>query len=70
MAAYREGIAEGKRICIEFQAELDATEERGVFADAPWIPVEMAEIVEAVLGCAWFPEDPESVYRYPPADAP
>jgi hypothetical protein len=27
----------------------------------------MKEVVEAVLGCAWFPEDPEDVYRYPPA---
>ncbi len=65
MAAYRDAIAEGKQVCVEFQEELDATAERGVFADNAWIPGEMKEVVEAVLGCAWFPEKPEDVYRYP-----
>ena len=27
----------------------------------------MKEVVERVLGCVWFPENPEDVYRYPPA---
>ncbi len=67
MAAYRAAIAEGKMVCAEFQARLDATAERGVFADVPWIPSEMSEVVEAVLGCAWFPEHPEDVWRYPPS---
>jgi len=67
MAAYRSAIAEGKQICDGFQARLDATAAGGVFADTPWIPSEMKEVVEAVLGCQWFPEDPEDVYRYPPA---
>ena len=66
MAAYRAAIADGKQICSGFQAKLDATAERGVFADMPWIPSEMTEVVDAVLGCAWFPENPEDVYRYPP----
>ena len=36
-----------------------------------WVPAEMKEVVEAVLGCAWFPDNPEDVYRYPPpAPAP
>ena len=65
MIAYRAAMAEGKQICLDFQADLDATEERGVFAESPWVPGEMAEVVEAVLGCAWFPEHPEDVYRYP-----
>ena len=69
MAAYRQAIAEGKQVCIDFQSRLDATEERGVFTDTPWIPGEMKEVVERVLGCAWFPENPEDVYRYPPADS-
>jgi len=69
MAAYRQAIAEGKQVCIDFQSRLDATEERGVFTDTPWIPGEMKEVVERVLGCGWFPEDPEDVYRYPPADS-
>jgi hypothetical protein len=67
MAAYRAAIAEGKQVCTDFQAKLDATADRGTFADTPWIPGEMKEVVEAVLGCAWFPENPEDVYRYPPA---
>jgi len=69
MAAYRQAIAEGKQVCIDFQSRLDATEERGVFTDTPWIPGEMKEVVERVLGCGWFPENPEDVYRYPPADS-
>ena len=67
MATYRASIAEGKRVCTDLQAKLDASEERGVFADTPWIPGEMKEVVERVLGCVWFPEHPEDVYRYPPA---
>ena len=69
MAAYREAIADGKQVCTDFQSRLDATEERGVFAETPWIPDEMKEVVERVLGCAWFPENPEDVYRYPPVDS-
>jgi hypothetical protein len=69
MGAYRTAIAEGKQVCSDFQAELDATEERGVFADTPWLPSEMKEVVERVLGCVWFPEHPEDVYRYPPAES-
>ena len=67
MAAYRAAIAAGKQVCTDFQAELDATAERGVFADTPWVPGELKEVVEAVLGCEWFPEHPEDVYRYPPS---
>jgi hypothetical protein len=40
MAAYRAAIAAGKQVCTDFQAELDATAERGVFADTPWVPGE------------------------------
>jgi hypothetical protein len=69
MAAYRAAIAEGKQVCINFQSRLDATEERGVFSDTPWLPAEMKEVVERVLGCVWFPEKPEDVYRYPPPDS-
>lgn len=71
MAAYRAAIAEGKQVCHDFQARLDATAERGAFAEMSWIPGEMKEVVEAVLGCDWFPENPQDVYRYPrPAATP
>ena len=66
MGAYRSAIADGKRVCSEFQERLDATEARGAFADTPWIPSEMKEVVERVLGCDWFPDNPNDVYRYPP----
>lgn len=69
MAAYRTSMAEGKQVCDDFQARLDATADRGAFADTPWIPAEMAEVVEAVLGCRWFPEDPETIYLWPPPAA-
>ena len=67
MAAFRAAYAEDKQQCIDLQAQLDATAERGDFADTPWIPSEMKEIVNAVLGCEFFPENPEDVYRYQPA---
>jgi hypothetical protein len=69
MAAYRDAIAEGKIICDDFQDQLDATEARGAFEDVPWIPSDMSEVVEAVLGCAWFPDEPQNVYRWPPPAA-
>ena len=66
MASYRASIAEGKQVCLDFQAQLDETEARGAFEDVPWLPGELSEVVNAALGCEWFPEDPESVYLYPP----
>jgi hypothetical protein len=67
MAAYRAALAEGKTVCADFQAELDATAVRGVFADTPWIPSELKEVVDAALGCETFPENPEAVFGQPPA---
>lgn len=66
MRAYREALTDGKQGCADFQSELDATEGRGAFAETPWLPSELKEIVTAALGCEWFPEHPEDVYRYPP----
>ncbi len=65
MAAYRGSVAAGKQVCIDFQAELDDTAVRGEFKDVPWLPGELKEVVIAALGCEWFPEDPDSIYRYP-----
>lgn len=66
MVSYRSSVAEGKQLCVGFQADLDATEQRGAFEDAPWIPGQLKEVVTAALGCNWFPDDPESIYLYPP----
>jgi len=67
LAAYRTALVEGKQGCIEFQARLDATASRGVFADTPWIPSALSEIVAVRLGCDLFPENPEDVFRPIPA---
>ncbi len=70
MAAYRDGLAGDKQVCAEFQARLDATEGRGAFADTPWVPSEMKEIVEASIGCSDLAEHPENSYRPLPASTP
>ena len=49
--AYSAKGAEGLVVCRELQAKLDATEARAVFAGTPWVPGEMKEVVDAVLGC-------------------
>jgi hypothetical protein len=66
MASYRAAVAEGKQVCDGFQAELDDIAALGVFSDSPWMPGELRGVVEAALGCQWFPEHPEDIYRYPP----
>jgi hypothetical protein len=39
------------RLCIEFESKLDAIAEREVFADVPWIPGDMKEVVALAGGC-------------------
>ncbi|MCP5031590.1 MAG: hypothetical protein GY939_07270 [Actinomycetia bacterium] len=70
MAAYRAALAADNQTCADFQAKLDATSERGTFADTPWIPNELTEIVDYALGCASLIEHPDDVYRPPPAITP
>lgn len=38
-------------LCNVFQAMYDATTERIVLSDAPWIPSEMKEIIQIDIGC-------------------
>jgi hypothetical protein len=38
-------------LCRVFQARYDATIERTILSDVPWIPSEMKEIVRIDLGC-------------------
>ena len=66
MAAYREALVADKAACIEFQAKLDATEERGAFEDTPWVPGELKEVVNVLLGCEGYPENPEDSFLPPP----
>lgn len=70
MASYRAALIEDKQVCSDFQAKLDATEERGVFADILWLPSEVHEVVEALLGCGMYPEHPEDKYRPLSSPAP
>ena len=43
--------AEILAFCLEFQASYDATIDRLVASDVPWIPREMKEIVRIDIGC-------------------
>jgi hypothetical protein len=70
MAAYRNAVTVDKEACIDIQAELDATAQRGVFVDNAWIPGELKDVIDVVLGCATFPENPEDILRPPPNSAP
>jgi len=66
MIAYRNALAADNRVCVDFQAKLDASADRGVFADTPWIPSDLKDVVDYALGCGSLPEHPEDVYRPPP----
>jgi hypothetical protein len=63
MAAYRAALAADNESCAEFQAQLDATTQRGAFADTPWMPGELTEIVEYALACGALPQNPQDAYR-------
>ena len=63
MAAYRAAISEDKEACNNLAATAQATGDRAVFGDMPWIPSELTEAVDSVLGCDEYPEHPEDVYR-------
>jgi hypothetical protein len=39
-------------VCRRIQDALDATTERAVFEDVPWLPSELSESVEVALGCS------------------
>jgi hypothetical protein len=66
MESYRAALVRDKQWCADLDAGFDATAEREAFADVPWLPGEMKEVVESVLGCEGYPEHPEDVYRPSP----
>ncbi|NNF70378.1 MAG: hypothetical protein HKN01_11460 [Acidimicrobiia bacterium] len=70
MAAYRAALAADNQVCEDFQVKLDATAERRAFADTPWIPGELTEIVDYALGCSSLVGNPEDAYRPPPVTSP
>jgi hypothetical protein len=63
MTAYRTAVAVDKQTCVDFQADLDALRDRGVFADTPWIATDFRNIAQALLGCDTYPEKPEDMFR-------
>ena len=69
MAAYRAAIAADKEACLDFIATVEDRRERSVFADTPWVPKELTEAIESVLGCDDYVENPEDLYR-PPSSTP
>ncbi len=66
MTAYRKALAADAEACTEFQATLDATADRGVFAENTWLPERLTEIVDYALSCGSLPQNPEDAYRPPP----
>jgi hypothetical protein len=49
--AYWDLDAEMTSLCVEFQSRIDATAEREIFTEVPWLPGEMKEVVSLVMGC-------------------
>ena len=49
--AYWDLDAEMSQLCLELQSRLDATAEREIFAEVPWIPGEMKEVVSLFVSC-------------------
>lgn len=60
---FEETLIEGADVCRELQSELDATAARGVFADTPWMPSDLKEVVDAVIGCESIPDDLDPTFR-------
>ena len=71
MAAYRDALSEDKQQCAASQAEMNAiAERRDLFADTPWIPRDLKDVVQAVLRCDGYPAHPEDLYRPLPTTTP
>jgi hypothetical protein len=49
--AYWDLDAEMASLCVDLQSRLDATAEREIFSEVPWLPGEMKEVVSLVVGC-------------------
>lgn len=50
-AAVRRAEEEAIVLCRSAQAQFDATEQREAFADVPWMPAELKEVVNVALDC-------------------
>ncbi len=59
---YESTLIGGSGVCNEFQDKLDSTAARGVFAETPWIPSDLKETADAVIGCDTIPESLDAVF--------
>ncbi len=48
---YRATVAESLSLCEELQSKIDATAVHAQFADVPWVPGDLKEVVEVTFGC-------------------
>ena len=60
--AYESTLIGGSGVCNDFQLQLDATAARGVFAETPWMPGELKDIADAVIGCDTIPESLDAAF--------
>ena len=60
---FEETLIGGTDVCNELQSELDATAARGVFAETPWMPSELKEVADAVIGCDTIPDDLDPTFQ-------
>ncbi len=49
--AFRRIDEEAVALCAVVQADVDATQQRDVFSDMPWIPPEMKEVIDVAFRC-------------------
>ena len=61
--AFEETLIGGVDVCNELQSKLDATAVRGVFAETPWMPSDLKDVVDAVIGCETIPDDLDPTFR-------
>lgn len=50
-------MSDGAQLCDEFEGHLNSTESEDLFADTAWMPSELTDVVQAVIGCDSFPDD-------------
>lgn len=60
---FEEALLAGAEVCNGFQAALDATAARGLFAETPWMPGDLKDIADAVIGCDAIPDDLDPVFK-------
>ena len=60
--AYESTLIGGSGVCNDFQLQLDATAARGVFAETPWMPGDLKDMADAVIGCDTIPDSLDAAF--------